>query len=534
MDLLSLLSPYLNSVVVGALAIALLFFHLLRRSKDGLLKTPPSPAGAWPIVGHLPLLGGGELPHKTLGALADKYGPAFIIQIGLQPALVLSNWEVVKECFTTNDVAVTSRPKLVASKHMGYNYAMFGLAAYGSYWRELRKIVSVELLSNRRLELLSHVRVSEVETSLEQLYKVWTKHRDNSGQVMVELKQWIGDMNLNLIVRMVAGKRYQFSTSIEDHNKEKARSLQKALREFFRLLGLFVVSDAIPCLGWLDLGGHEKAMKRTAKELDSIIGEWLEEHKRKRALDEGKGEQDFMDVMLSILQGADQLAGNFDVDTINKATCSNLIAGAGDTNTVTLTWAISLLLNNRHVLKKAQDELDIQVGKERLVEDSDISKLVYLQAIVKETLRLYPAAPLGSPREFSEDCIVGGYHVPKGTRLIINIWKIQTDAQIWSDPLEFKPERFLSTHKDFDVRGKNFELIPFGSGRRVCPGVTLALQVVHLTLARILHMFEISSLSNAPVDMTEGFGLTNMKTTPLEILIAPRLPSKLYAPKTIK
>ncbi|KAG6626794.1 cytochrome P450 82A3-like [Carya illinoinensis] len=533
MDLLSLLSPCLNSVVVGALAIALLLFHLLRRSKDGLLKTPPSPPGAWPIVGHLPLLGGSQLPHKTLGAMADKYGPAFTIQIGLHLALVLSNWEVAKECFTTNDVAVSSRPKLVASKHLGYNSAMFSRAAYGSYWRELRKIVTVELLSNRRLELLSHVRVSEVETSLAQLYKLWTKQRDNSGQVMVDLKQWIGDMNLNLIVRMVAGKRYDFSTSIGDHNKEKARSFQKALREFFRLLGLFVVSDAIPCLGWLDYGGHEKAMKRTAKELDSMIGEWLEDHKRKRALGEGKGEQDFMDVMLSILDGADQLAGN-DADTINKATCLNLIAGAGDTNTLTLTWAISLLLNNRHVLRKAQDELDIQVGKERLVEDSDISKLVYLQAIVKETLRLYPAAPLGSPREFSEDCIIGGYHVTKGTRLITNIWKIQTDPLIWSDPLEFKPESFLSTHKDFDVRGKNFELIPFGSGRRVCPGATLALQVVHMTLARILHMFEISTPSNEQVDMTESFGLTNMKATPLEILIAPRLPSKLYALKTIK
>ncbi|KAG6626799.1 hypothetical protein CIPAW_15G077000 [Carya illinoinensis] len=527
MDLLSLLSPCLNSVAVGALAIALLFFHLLRRSKDGLLKTPPSPTGAWPIVGHLPLLGGSQLPHKTLGAMADKYGPAFTIQIGLHRALVLSNWEVAKECFTTNDVAVSSRPKLVASKHLGYNYAMFGLATYGSYWRELRKIVTVELLSNRRLELLSHVRVSEVETSLEQLYKLWTKQRDNSGQVMVELKQWIGDMNLNLIVRIVAGKRYDFSTSIGDHNKEKARSFQKAFREFFRLLGLFVVSDTVPCLGWLDLGGHEKAMKRTAKELDCMIGEWLEDHKRKRALGEVKGEQDLMDLMLSILDGSDQLAGN-DADTINKATW------AGDTNTVTLTWAISLLLNNRHVLKKAQDELDIQVGKERLVEDSDISKLVYLRAIVKETLRLYPAAPLGSPREFSGDCTIGGYHVPKGTRLITNIWKIQTDPLIWSDPLEFKPERFLSTYKDFDVRGRNFELIPFGSGRRVCPGATLALQVVHLTLARILHMFEISTPSNAQVDMTESFGLTNMKATPLEILIAPRLPSKLYASKTIK
>ena len=200
-----------------------------------------------------------------------------------------------------------------------------------------------------------------------------------------------------------------------------------------------------------------------------------------------------------------------------------MIAGGNDTTTVTLTWAISLLLNNNHVLKKAQDELDIQVGKERIVNESDISKLVYLQAIVKETLRMYPPGPLLAPREFIEDCIIGGYHVPKGTRLITNLWKIQTDPSIWSEPLKFMPERFLTTHKNVDVRGQNFELIPFGSGRRACPGASLGLQMVHLALASFLHMYEISNSSNAQVDMTESFGLTNIKATPLEVLITPRL-----------
>ena len=180
------------------------------------------------------------------------------------------------------------------------------------------------------------------------------------------------------------------------------------------------------------------------------------------------------------------------------------------------------------MLKKAQEELDIHVGKERTLNESDISRLVYLQAIVKETLRLYPPAPLSGPRELSEDCIIGGYHVPKGTRLITNIWKIHIDPRIWSDPLAFEPERFLTTHKDVDLRGKSFELIPFGSGRRVCPGISFGLQMVHLALASFLHMYDISTPSNAPVDMTESPGLTNLKATPLEVLITPRLPSKFY------
>ena len=205
-----------------------------------------------------------------------------------------------------------------------------------------------------------------------------------------------------------------------------------------------------------------------------------------------------------------------------------MILGGTDTTTVTLTWAISLLLNNPNVLKKAQEELNIHVGKDRKVNELDIGKLVYLQAIVKETFRLYPTVPLGGRREFTEDCTVGEYHVPCGTRLIVNQWKLQRDARVWPEPLEFRPERFMTTHKNVDVKGLDFELIPFGAGRRACPGITLGLQMLHLVLANFLHGFEISSPSSAPIDMSESTGLTNMKATPLEILLKPRLSSNLY------
>jgi len=228
-----------------------------------------------------------------------------------------------------------------------------------------------------------------------------------------------------------------------------------------------------------------------------------------------------MDVMLSTLEGTD-LAG-YDADTINKATCLNLILGGADTTSGMLTWALSLLLNNRHVLNKAQLELDLHVGKERQVEESDLHELFYLQAIVKETLRLYPAAPLSGPREFTEDCTIRGYLIPKGTRLIPNVWKIQRDPVKWADPLAFRPERFLEAQKDVDVKGKHFELIPFGAGRRACPGMAFGVQMLNLVLARLLHEFELSTPDDKPVDMTESAGLTVAKATPLEVLITPRL-----------
>ncbi|XP_050386716.1 cytochrome P450 CYP82D47-like [Argentina anserina] len=518
-------------------AIVILYIcHIKGRRRAAEGKLVPEAEGAWPLIGHLHLFVGTPPPHRALGVMAKKYGPLFTIKLGVHPTLVVSSSQVAKEVFTINDMAASSRPKLTAVEIMGYNNAMFGFESAGPYWREVRKIAILQLLSNRRLQILGHIRVSEVDTFLKQLYTTWNTSVMNEGnsegdhEVMVELKQMLGDLSLNVILRMISGKRYSFGTN-EDEKKEADR-IHMAVRKFIYFVGLFTVGDSIPYIRWLDLGGHEKEMKKIAKEMDAILGGWLEEHKRRRALrkqgddDDIQVPGDFMDALILALEGAD--LSDYDADTVNKATCLNLIAAGSDSMYVTLTWAISLLLNNRHVLEKAQEELDTEVGREKTVTESDISKLFYLQAIVKETLRLYPAAPLAAPHEFNEDCTIAGYKVPKGTRLITNIWKVQTDPQTWPEPLQFKPERFLTTHKDVDVRGQNFELIPFGSGRRSCPAVSFSLQMVQSTLASFLQAFQISSPSNALIDMSESFGATNVKATPLEVLIKPRLSSEFY------
>lgn len=506
----------LNSITAVVIAIFLFACYIRRRFTASEKPQPPKAAGAWPIIGHLPLLAAGsQVPHITLGDLADKCGPIFTFQIGIHKALVVSSWEVAKEIFTINDLAASDRPNFTAIKYLGYDGVMFGFAPYGDYWRQMRKIVNLELLSSRQIELRKNVIMSEVETSIKELHKLWKEKKDGSSHVLVDMKQWFGDLSLNLILRIVVGKRHL------DGDRKEVERRRKAMRDFFHFSGLYVLRDAIPFLGWLDVGGHEKCIKRAAKELDALVSEWLEEHRKKRdSGDLAENEQDFMDIMLSVLEDA-HFVGH-DSDTINKSACLNLIAGGSDTTTVTLTWIVSLLLNNRHTLTKAQEELDMLVGRERLVNGSDISKLSYLQAIIKEALRLYPPAPLSGPREIRESCTINGYHVKKGTWLITNLWKIHRDPCIWANPLEFKPERFLTSHKDIDVRGQNFELIPFGSGRRACPGISFGLQMVHITLASFLQAFEISNPTSAPIDMTESPGLTNLKATPLEISLSPR------------
>ncbi|CBI36493.3 unnamed protein product, partial [Vitis vinifera] len=327
---------------------------------------------------------------------------------------------------------------------------------------------------------------------------------------------------LDALKHMIAGKKY-FNTS--GHGNEEARRAIATIQEFLSLAGAFVLSDAIPGVEWMDSQGYLGSMKRVAKEVDSLVGGWVEEHEM-RLNSEGSKRQDLIDVMLSVLEDTSMFGHSR--ETVIKATVMTLMVGGTDTVATTSTWLLSALLNNKHALKRAQEELDLKVGRGRWVEESDIPNLHYLQAVIKETLRLYTAAPLSVPHEAMEDCHVAGYHIPKGTRLFVNAWKLHRDPSVWSDPEDFQPERFLTSHADLDVLGQHFELIPFGSGRRSCPGITMALKLLHLVIGRLLQGFDLSTPLNAPVDMREGLSIILAKVTPLEVMLTPRLPSQFY------
>lgn len=305
---------YALLLAIGIISICLAIKFAKRNKKNG--KCPPGPAGSWPIIGHLYLLGGAnQLLHRTLGEMADKLGPIFTIRLGVNRAIVVSNCELVKECFTTNDKVFPARPKSLAVKIMGYDHVMLGFAPYGKYWRDMRKLVMVELLSNQRLELLKYVRDTEITFFMKELYEKSVK---NGGHVVVEMKEIFGDLAMNIIVRMMAGKRYFSSNGAGD---EESRRCQKALGDFFYLVGLFLASDTVPFLGWLDLMmGYVGKMKRTAKELDWVFGKWLTEHRQKRLnrrIDEE--EQDFIHVMLSVMDDGKNSVD--DTDTKIKANC---------------------------------------------------------------------------------------------------------------------------------------------------------------------------------------------------------------------
>nr|GMD27314.1 cytochrome P450 CYP82D47-like [Ipomoea batatas] len=398
--------------LLAALATIFLLATFLRNkeSAKGHRKLP-EPRFAWPVIGHFHLLAGNNrLPHKVLGDMADIYGPIFGLRLCAHRVLVVSDSRIAKECLTVNDRALAGRPKTIASEHIGYNHADLALCPPNLFWRDARKVVVLELLSSRRLEALRRVRESAVKRFTQEIYR----------------------------------------------------------RRNFELLGLSVVGDFLPWLRWMDIGGYEKAIKENTKEMDDVVDCWLQEHRRKLNT-KPKEEEDFLDALISHYDSHKEIPNGYDADTAIKATCTGVLSAAIDTTTTTLIWALCLVLNNGDVLNKIRNELDNHVGRERHVNESDLNNLTYIQAVVKETLRLYPPGPLLVPHEAIEDCVVDGYHISKGTRLLVNVAKIQRDPKFWSDPDAFKPERFLMEHKDVDVRGNHFDLLPFGSGRRMCP-----------------------------------------------------------------
>lgn len=289
----------------------------VKGSENNKGRQPPEPGWAWPLIGHLHLLGSTQLLHQTFGAMADKYGPVFLIRLGIHQALVISSWEAAKECFTVNDKIFPTRPRSFAVKLMGYYHAMFGFAPYGPYWREIRKLVTVEILSNRRLELLKHVRDEEINVFAQGLYKACVK---NGGLVAVELKERFGDLAMNIIVRLIAGKRY-FGDDVSGDDTE-SRRCQKALGDFFYFVGLFLASDAAPCLGCIDyVKGYVGQMKKTARELDCVFESWVQEHRQKRINGNSNNEEhDFIDIMLSIMDEG-KVSAQDDPHTVIKATC---------------------------------------------------------------------------------------------------------------------------------------------------------------------------------------------------------------------
>ncbi|XWS41834.1 hypothetical protein CRYUN_Cryun17cG0116700 [Craigia yunnanensis] len=475
------------------LLVAIKFLLQTKKNKN----LPPSPFGL-PILGHLHLL---KVPlHRTLFTLSQKYGSIFSLRFGSRLVVVITSPSAVEECFNKNDIILANRPRLIMGKYVGYNYTTLGLASYGDHWRNLRRLTTLEIFSSNRLNMSSSIRRDEINSLIRRLCRVSVK-----GFAKVELKTMFSELTFNIIMRMIAGKRYYGD---EASGTEEAREFRKLIEELFELAVSSYPGDFLPLLSRVDYNGYIKKVKVRAKNVDGFAQGLIDEHRR------NKGELKFKNSMISHLLTLQESQPGYYTDEIIKGL--TMLFAATDTTAVTLEWTMSNLLNHSHVLEKARAELDTQIGQEQLVEETDLSKLHYLQNIIAETLRLYPAVPLLLPHMASDYCTIGGYEIQSETIVLVNAWAIQRDPELWEDSTSFKPERFEGKESE------THKLMPFGLGRRACPGMGLAHRVVGVALGSLIQCFEWERVSEKEIDMTEGKGLTMPKVEPLEAMCKAR------------
>ncbi|KAJ4714980.1 Cytochrome P450 [Melia azedarach] len=474
------------------LVIFLLAFKFLLQSKTGPPKVLPPGPPSLPIIGHLHLL---KPPlHRTLRNLSQKYGSVISLRFGSRLVVTVSSLSVADECFTKNDIVLANRPKLLAGKHIGYNYSNLVTAPYGEHWRNLRRICTYEIFSPNRLNMFLSIRKDEVKRLLKNLSR-GSLH----GFAKVELRPLLTELTFNNIMRMVSGKRYYGEDVTNDEDARRSRELIAEITENC-VAGHPV--DFLPILSWIG-NNYEKKLQRLGESMDAFLQGLVEDRRLQK--DEGSH-----DTMIDHLLSLQKSQSEYYTDEIIKGLMLVMFIAGTDTSSVTLEWAMSNLLNQPDILRKVRAELDTQLGQKHLMDEPDLPKLNYLQSIIFETLRLHPATPLLLPHMASDDCVVGDYNVPRDTLLFVNAWAIHRDPTLWDDPASFKPERFENGE------GEAQKLImPFGMGRRACPGAGLAHRIMGLALGSLIQCFDWEKIGDQEIDMSEGLGLTLPKAQPL-------------------
>ncbi|EOY19785.1 Cytochrome P450, putative [Theobroma cacao] len=465
--------------VILALPILILFFLRKHRHK------PPGPLGL-PFIGNLLQLTSSPAPHIYLWKLSQKYGPLMRLQLGLRPTLVFSSAKMAKAILQTHDLDFCSRPRFLGQHKLSYNALDLAFSPYNSYWREIRKICIVHLFNRNRVLLYHPIREDEISHMIEKISK------SSDDLKPINLSQLLMYVTSTITCRIAFSKRY------DDEGNERSRFCG-LLNETQAMLGSFFVSDFLPFMSWVDrLSGLLDRLEKNFKDFDRFYQELINEH-----LDPNRSkpkQEDIIDVLLQIRKDrAFQVDLTFDhikavLMTKSITLCNffpfmqNMFVGGTDTSAVMVIWAMTFLLKNPRSMKKVQEEVRNLIGNNGFVNADDIQGLPYLKAVIKETFRLQPAAPLLLSRETIRKCDIGGHEIPAKTLVIVNAWAIGRDPEARENPKEFYPARFIGS--SIDYKGLDFELIPFGAGRRGCPGLHMGIATVELALANLLYKFD--------------------------------------------
>nr|UBS89882.1 (+)-limonene 3-hydroxylase [Schizonepeta tenuifolia]WBW02124.1 limonene 3-hydroxylase [Schizonepeta tenuifolia] len=472
------------------------------RAQAKYSRLPPSPPKL-PVIGHLHLFGR-ELPQHVLGRVAEEHGAVAHVQLGEVFTVVLSSAEAAKEALQTLDPACADRFDSISSKIMWYDNKDIIFSPFNEHWRHMRKICVMELLSARNVRSFGCIRQDEMSRLIDSL-------RSSAGSG-VDMTEKICTMTCSIICRAAFGSVIKDYVVLVDLVKQAL-----GMASGFELPDLFPSSTLLNLLSW-----NKSRLWKMRRRVDSIVEAIVDEHRLKQSTGEFGGE-DIIDVLLRMEKDT-TLRIPITLSTIKAFIFDTFSAGTETSSTTTL-WVMAELMKNPAVMAKAQAEVRAALKGKSSVDMEDVQDLKYLKAVVKETMRMHPPIPL-LPRQCRDECEVLGYTIPKKARVVVNMWYMGRDPRYWDEPLTFRPERFERDPKDFT--GNDFELIPFGAGRRICPGLNFGLANVEVPLAQLLYHFDWklpSGVNPADMDMDETPGLTGIRRDNLVLIPTPYYPN---------
>ncbi|XWS49843.1 hypothetical protein CRYUN_Cryun12cG0037900 [Craigia yunnanensis] len=475
-------------------------FHSIRRgSKASPSKLPPGPRRV-PIFGNLFDLG--DKPHKSLAKLANTHGPVMSLKLGSLITVVVSSEKMAKEILQKHDLTFSNRTTVDALRACQQHEVGLPWIPVSPLWRTLRKVCKTHLFTSQKLDANQYLRRKKIQELIANVHKsCHTGEAINIGQAAF-------NTTTNLLSKTI------FSKDLVDSNSPISQEFKKTVWGIMENIGKPNLADYFPMLRKIDPQGVRRRTTIHFEKLLDLFGKMFDERLQSRKAQGSTASNDVLDTLLDIIEG--------NIEELNRTHVSHLlldlfVAGT-DTTSSTLEWAMAELLRNPQVLLKAKKELEQAIGKGNPVEESNINHLPYLQAIIKETFRMHPPVPL-LPRRAGADAEICGFTVPEGAQVLVNAWAIGRDPSIWEIPSSFMPERFLGS--EIDVKGRDFGLIPFGAGRRICPGLPLANRMLHLMLGSLIHSFDWKlegGISPKDMNMEEKFGLTLQMAEPLRVI----------------
>ncbi|KAJ4704080.1 Cytochrome P450 [Melia azedarach] len=476
--------------------------------KSTNLRLPPGPSKL-PIIGSVHHMIGldVDLPYHALTDLAKKYGPLMHLQLGQMSLVVASSAKMFKELMKENDLAISQRPVPYVARVLNDAGRDIAFVPYGDYWRQIRKISRMELFSVRKVQSLYYIREDQSNKMIDAI--------GGSAETVMNLSKAVSDYTSTVVARAA------FGSGCKDQDKFIKLSLEMVAAAG----AVSTLPDMFPALGFIPvLSGKKAFLQNIQKEADKILDYIIDEHiQRTKSKDyDGKesDKEDIVDVLLRL-----EKTGELEIPITTpdiKAVIWSVFAGGTDTSSTTTLWAMSELMRNPKVMEKVQAEVREKLKGKKEILEADIQDLPYMRAVIKETLRLRIPGPLLLPRETMEPIEVDGYVIPEKTKILFNAWAVTRDPELWENPESFIPERFIE--KQIDFKGTNYEFTPFGSGRRICPGMNFGIANVELPLAKLLYYFNWQlphGMKPEDLDMTAKFGVVCGRKNDLFLIPTP-------------